>query len=509
MRLVLAEIRRNQWVLLERRQRPDWRRFYATKKGEILPRLENADIESNVVDALNLEGNKASEPIQGTEGMKLFAGTPKSDEEPWLDRKVLLGPDGDPVAIGVPLLPGKVKSGELGVQMSPQVESRKGPGRSPLRRKNPIEVKPLQRARTADSAFYKGAGGKGLGPANYLRTFIKADIGSVPLNVPREYSIIRVFYGTDRSVDTGGNGYTNNRDVSEALHLGVCDVTIPRDHQMTKLESPRWWRFEFSWDPTKHIMVQRIRELGDSDFGSLLRSYIADAEEKSAFVFIHGFDLSFEDAARRTAQLSYDLGFKGAPILYSWPSACSIFGYSADEATIEWSKPHLLRFLTQIALQSGASVIHAIAHSMGNRALVKILEDVPGSSGSPSFNQIVLTAPDIDAGEFVHLANGMQPAAKRITLYASSNDEAIRASKLIHKYPRAGESGADIVVVKGIDTIDASKVDTSLVGHSYYADKRTVLSDMFYLLQDGKPPSERHGLEAKDSAKGIYWEFRS
>jgi len=90
------------------------------------------------------------------------------------------------------------------------------------------------------------------------------------------------------------------------------------------------------------------------------------------------------------------------------------------------------------------------------------------------------------------------------TLYASSNDEAIRISKEPHSYPRAGEAGDDIIILPGLDTIDASMVDTSLIGHSYFAEKRSVLSDLFYLLGEGKPPSQRHSLEPRTSAKGTY-----
>lgn len=111
----------------------------------------------------------------------------------------------------------------------------------------------------------------------------------------------------------------------------------------------------------------------------------------------------------------------------------------------------------------------------------------------------------------MQLASRIRSAADRITLYASSNDNAISLSKKIHTYPRAGESGEDIVVVTGLDTVDASdasSVDTSFTGHSYYAEERTVLSDLFYLLKDGTPPSGRHGLERKEGSKGEYWAFR-
>lgn len=141
------------------------------------------------------------------------------------------------------------------------------------------------------------------------------------------------------------------------------------------------------------------------------------------------------------------------------------------------------------------------------RALVKIL-DSGLSDGQFLYNHVVLTAPDIDAGEFLQLASRIPSAAQRITLYASSNDNAILLSKKIHAYPRAGESGDDIVGVTGLDTVDASTVDTSLTGHSYYAEKRTMLSDLFDLLKDGTPPSGRHGLDRKSCSKGDYWAFR-
>lgn len=63
-----------------------------------------------------------------------------------------------------------------------------------------------------------------------------------------------------------------------------------------------------------------------------------------------------------------------------------------------------------------------------------------------------------------------------------------------------------MVVVQGIDTIDASNVDTSLLGHGYFGE-RTVLGDIFYLLKDGKGPDDRYGLEPRLRRNVRYWEF--
>jgi hypothetical protein len=71
----------------------------------------------------------------------------------------------------------------------------------------------------------------------------------------------------------------------------------------------------------------------------------------------------------------------------------------------------------------------------------------------------------------------------------------LELSQRVHGYPRAGDSWPDLVVVSGIDTIDVSEVDSSLLGHSYYGDNETVLTDLFYLIHEGRPPEKRDWLE--------------
>jgi len=66
-------------------------------------------------------------------------------------------------------------------------------------------------------------------------------------------------------------------------------------------------------------------------------------------VFIHGYNSSFADAARRAAQLSYDLNFAGAPVLFSWPSRAEVIGYTVDEQNAEWSVSDMKTVLASLA----------------------------------------------------------------------------------------------------------------------------------------------------------------
>src|SRR5205823_3705122 len=125
------------------------------------------------------------------------------------------------------------------------------------------------------------------------------------------------------------------------------------------------------------------------------------------------------------------------------------------------------------------------------------------------FNQIILTAPDIDAAAFVRdVIPKIQKAGMRTTLYASSRDRALAFSEKVNGgHARAGTAGKNIVVAKGIETVDVSAVDTNFIGHFYYGDNRSVISDLFYVIR-GSPPAERSFLQMLKKNDIDYWRFR-
>jgi esterase/lipase superfamily enzyme len=321
-------------------------------------------------------------------------------------------------------------------------------------------------------------------------------------------SVVRVFYATDRMqvVGKGDPRYDHGRSTSGQISYGECAISIPRVHRLGKLETPSILRLEFSPDPEKHIVLQQVRDLEESIFLELVAASVAKSPAKEAFIFIHGYKVSFEDAARRTGQIAFDLHFVGAPIFYSWPSNGKLADYLKDETNITWSTPHFQGFLSLLSQHSGAKRIHIIAHSMGNRAVCDALKALSYDPNSNlRFNHLVLAAPDIDADTFRELAATLQRLSGRITLYESSKDKALQASKKIHGNPRAGEP---LLVIPGLDTIDASAVDTDFLGHSYFSDNWPLLSDIHSILFKDDPPAERFGLTEMQHPDGKYYAFR-
>lgn len=330
-------------------------------------------------------------------------------------------------------------------------------------------------------------------------------------NAP-DFVKLPVFFGTDRN-------YTKSEDLNEAfgnerssLKYGIVEVSIPHDHRVGEIESPSIWKFEFSEDPSKHVMLQEISLLEKKYFFDRLAKDIEESDKKSTFLFVHGYNTSFSEAAKRTAQISYDLKFDGKAVFYSWPSQASTFRYGRDEENIEWSQKNIKRFLQDYLSKCKAEEIYLVAHSMGNRgltrALIEVLEDQPELRSK--IKEIILAAPDIDADVFKNdIAPQMVSKAKKpITLYVSSDDLALKASKLLHGNDRAGDAGDKMVIVNGVETIDATGIDTSFLSHSYFADTNSIISDIFDIIQSGRRALDRKRLYMAKLKDNIYWKIK-
>jgi len=299
--------------------------------------------------------------------------------------------------------------------------------------------------------------------------------------------------------------YGKYRSLLGSLHFGECEISIPKAHRTGKLETPSILRLEFRPNPERHILLAATKTLAQKQFFESVAAAVQVSSNKEALVFVHGYNVSFEDAARRTGQIAFDLDFVGAPIFYSWPSGGRIADYTRDETNVAWSAPHFESFLQLLADHSGAERVHIIAHSMGNRAVCDSLKAISRNPNSSiQLNHLILAAPDIDAETFAELAINLRRLAGRITLYESSRDKALIASKKFHGYPRAGEP---ILVVPSVDTIDASEIDSDFLAHSYFSDNWPLLSDIHSILSRDETPDRRFGLRPIRHPNGTYYAF--
>jgi esterase/lipase superfamily enzyme len=319
-----------------------------------------------------------------------------------------------------------------------------------------------------------------------------------------------LFYVTDRDSVAGGS-----EDFGGArgkLSYGIATIAIPPNHEIGHQEAPSVFRFEWSEDERKHIAVKGLLPTDRPEFLQQLGWAIEKSRDRRLLLFVHGYNTSFTDAARRAAQFATDLKFAGPVVLFSWPSQGGLTGYTVDETNAEWSQAHLVQTLKDLLDQTPAKRIYVIAHSMGARVLTRSYITLVGDrwvDGPNALREMILVAPDIDADLFREdIAPRLDKSGIHVTLYASSGDRALRASHAFHGYARAGDSGEGLAITQGVETVDASQASAGFLGHSYFAEDRRIMEDIYALMQTGQRADNRFGLAPVDTDKGRYWVFR-
>lgn len=231
--------------------------------------------------------------------------------------------------------------------------------------------------------------------------------------------------------------------------------------------------------------------------------------KRTALVYIHGYKTKFEEAIIRAAQIGYDLKVEGITAAFSWPSVGSTFGYTADEATIQASEEYLEEFLRTIITTQDVENVNILAHSMGNRALIRVLSNFAKDSSLPNkpINQIILAAPDVDVRIFETLAANYSKLSTRTTLYVSAEDKPLELSGWLHNFQRVGKA-PPVSVFPNIDTIAVDEIDISTLGHSYFAEAEALLYDIYSLINTNSSPENRQRLRLSKNEKGQnFWFF--
>lgn len=344
----------------------------------------------------------------------------------------------------------------------------------------------------------------------------RAEVGLAPI-VPTpgtragdpNFDLVDVYYATHRTA-TGAAAPSDAYGARRGpMTFGVAEVSVPRDRAPGSIPRPSVWTFEFRPDPNKHMILNTVTPITDRDsFFRRVSEVVEGSERKEAFVFVHGYNTSFEGAAIRAAQLAVDMNLDGAAILYAWPSRASLLGYAADTRTVadEALLDDVAAFLTQVANETGANRVHLVAHSMGNRVLIRALDRIAArtTDGKPLFNEVVLAAADVGVDEFQATLPRILPTGERFTLYASSRDRALQVSEQVNAMRRAGDARS-VMIQPGLQTVDTTAASGGLLGHDDFAG--SALADFRAVMWLSLAPERRCVLETAQTDGGRYWAF--
>lgn len=250
----------------------------------------------------------------------------------------------------------------------------------------------------------------------------------------------------------------------------------------------------------------------------------AMCEGQDTLVFIHGFNVSFNDAMEAGARLARQLRItplddrglatgEAKPVnvvVFSWPSdgeKVPWMSYYSDRDDARASGPALARayfklrdFLTWLQRKDARRPegtpsilcdrdIHLMAHSMGAYVLrqgVQALIHKEAEGIRRIFGQILLASPDEDDDTFERddKLKPLSGLAKRITVYFNPKDRALWVSDKTKTNPdRLGTDGPRLIdlLPKKVALVDCRRVageaDNAAL-HSYYVNSPAVVGDI-------------------------------
>ena len=326
---------------------------------------------------------------------------------------------------------------------------------------------------------------------------------------------VKLFYATNRSRTGSSQAETfYGPDNAQRLEFGTLRVTIPPTHKCGKVESS-FTEIILGPNENKVMVLKEVRPLSRDAYFASIRQKVGASKRREVFVFVHGYNNTFNEAALRAAELTFDLGFDGAPILFSWPATggglTGLVAYTDDRAKARESAVHLRIFLDLLAKRSDADEIHVIVHSMGNyvfeNALSRNGKPNPIPALTPKLHEVVLAAADLGEDEVRILAQALQPSpaskGPHVTLYASENDRALAMSNLANRRIPIGLIKGMVPIIAGIDIIDASKLKCDFLAHSCFAEDPFSLLEMQALIMQQWEAAKRAWIAAKDG----HWYF--
>ncbi|MCZ6834462.1 MAG: alpha/beta hydrolase [Planctomycetota bacterium] len=375
-------------------------------------------------------------------------------------------------------------------------------------------------------------------------------------DVPEEFQSNEVvlYYLTDREPTTDRNGnlkYGFGR--SESLALGRCVVSIGRDvpwdtlvkESRTRKRSQslplrvteiteivrapssvtRFVEIDGRPQPKPEILAARAETT--AKIGELLTARLAMTPRKELFVFVHGFNNTFDEAAYRMAQLWHFMGRVGVPIIYTWPAGSPglLRGYTHDRESGEFTIFHLRESLRFLAACEDVEKIHIVAHSRGTDVLLSALRELHiecraqgvDTRKALKLGTVVLAAADLDVQvtRMRVVADGLHHVPEMMTIYLSEDDRAIGiASWLFSSARRLGqmvfgdltaEQHESMALFPEIQFVDVD-LRTDWMGHGYFISNPAVLSDLILVLRDGRMPGVEHGRPLRHVV-GQFWEL--
>ncbi len=346
----------------------------------------------------------------------------------------------------------------------------------------------------------------------------------IPYTVDGRYRVIDIFYATSREVKAAKDSSLSfKRNIAEDVTCGNLAIKIDPDIKVGKILPGRMKKKGL-------IGIQDVQKTQEDIFIRQLSDAVGNSPRKSLLVVVFGYKDDFEATAIKAAYFSYLLDVNTPILLFDWPGdqSVNIWGYQKARSYATASGPYLGELLARIIREVKPEKLWVKSSSLGCEVLCGAFDYLykydEFSDPEAEIDQVILAAPDVGEDQFdTQFKNEIAAFSKNLTVYVSSDDEALLISGLINREKMLGRQKAvvneqleelkDLLYLKSLDPdkislVDVTPINNASYKHGYYLESPEFYNDFYMRLLDEGPQANRclYLLKVKDNTD--YWILR-
>lgn len=330
---------------------------------------------------------------------------------------------------------------------------------------------------------------------------------------PRDGSrILPIYFATTRAIEERQDQPIRFGRERGPLVFGKTTVLIPENNVVD--QSLRRSAGDGALDRSRNALTTSDEfDVRPLKIDQTARDFIASMQSdngafnfsKDVLIFVHGFNVTFQNAVKSAAKIAYDLDYKGPVILFSWASAGKLREYDYDEESAILAEPAFAELINLLIYNR----IHILAHSKGSSVVAGGLRVLAQQAArKPSVGEVILAHADLSVDDFVATIDATKTLGGHITAYCADNDLPLVASRMKNSGSRLGH---DITAFEGADIVDVSALGRAFsLNHSTFVHNPTLFGDMSRLLVFGTRPVDKRTplFKVQTTQKGPYWQYQ-
>ncbi len=323
-------------------------------------------------------------------------------------------------------------------------------------------------------------------------------------------------YGIVISAVGNADGQTTDALSANAVSaVALSADALSRDIDLTLVDSVRMTESEFVG-----ALRNRARSAPASADG---------ARDSLVALMVHGFGTGLHEAWDYGTQAHLRARSKAPWVVFCWPSNGSgvawpragevlVRAYRQDSIAATNSRAAFAASLGTLIDAAGSGQLLVVAHSLGAQIVGETLtadSTLRRRLGEVPLRALAYFAPDVATSRFNDVVlPATMPLARRVAIYASSNDKLLTLSRRINRSERAGLLRGTASPPRGLDLVDVTRglsaenrIQRLFGSHHALRRATSALFDLLTIVANGVPASCRATLgTASVNARGI-WEL--